>query len=67
MTIALSQTQSLKEMLALEEKRAALQGQLDAINQRLSALKDSIIAKARSLTRTPTEPAACNAAMMYSR
>ena len=26
MTIALSQTQSLKEMLALEEKRAALQG-----------------------------------------
>ena len=44
MTIALSQTQSLKEMLALEEKRAALQGQLDAINQRLSALKDSIVA-----------------------
>ena len=50
MIIALSQTQSLKEMLALEEKRAALQGQLDAINQRLSALKDFIIAGGSATT-----------------
>lgn len=44
MTIAHSRIQSLKEMLALEEKRASLQGQLDAINQRMSVLKDSVIA-----------------------
>ena len=42
MSLAHSHVQSLKEMLALEEKRAALLGQLDAIDQRMSALKNSI-------------------------
>lgn len=52
MTIAHSRIQSLKEMLALEEKRASLQGQLDAINQRMSALKDSVIAGGSSAAST---------------
>ena len=42
MSLANSRVQSLKEMLVLQEKRTALQGQLDAIDQRMSALKDSI-------------------------
>ena len=42
MSLPNSRVQSLKEMLALEEKRTALQGQLDAIEQRMSALKSSI-------------------------
>ena len=43
MSLANPSIHSLKEMLALEEKRTDLQGQLDAINQRMSALKDSIV------------------------
>ena len=42
MSLPNSRVQSLKEMLVLEEKRTALQGQLDAIDQRMSALKASI-------------------------
>ena len=34
--------QSLKELVVLEEKRAALHGQLDAIDQSISALKNSV-------------------------
>ncbi len=42
MSLANPSIQSLKEMLVLEEKRAALQEQLNAINQRMSALSNSI-------------------------
>ena len=42
MSPANSRIQSLKEMLALEEKRAVLLGQLNSIDQRMSALKDSV-------------------------
>lgn len=44
MSLTNSRVQSLKEMLVLVEKRAALLGQLDAIDQRMSALKDSVLA-----------------------
>lgn len=50
MSLTIPSIQSLKEMLVLEEKRADLQGQLDAINQRMSALKDSIF------TGSPVKP-----------
>ena len=36
--------QSLKQLLALEEKRTAIQGQLDAIDQSISSLKRSVFA-----------------------
>ena len=35
--------QSLKEMIALEEKRITLQGQLNVIEQRISALRNSVV------------------------
>ena len=42
MNPANSRIQSLKEMLSLEERRAGLQKDIDAIEQRMSALKDAI-------------------------
>ena len=42
MKLANPRIQSLKQLVALEEKRAAVQGQMDAINQSISALKNSL-------------------------
>ena len=44
MKLANPRIQSLKDLVALEENRAAVQGQLDAINQSISALKNSLSA-----------------------
>ena len=42
MKLANPRIQSLKQLVALEEKRAAVQGQLDAIDQSISTLKHSV-------------------------
>lgn len=39
----------LKQMMALEEKRATLQGELDSLLQKLSVLKDQLLGEASSV------------------
>ena len=57
MSPANSPIQSLREMLALEEKRTVLQGQLNAIDQRMSALKSSIFSGGQLSSPSMASPA----------
>lgn len=45
----------LKEMLVLEEKRVALQGELDSIAQQLSALKDRLLDESGDVATSATK------------
>jgi hypothetical protein len=43
----------LKQMMVLEEKRAALQGELDSIMQKMSILRDQLLDETESVAITP--------------
>ena len=43
MTPANPNIETLKELIALEERRAAIQGELTAVEQRISALRNSVV------------------------
>ncbi len=50
MTLANSRIETLKKLIALEEKRVTIQGDLDSIDRHISAVRDSIITGGNATT-----------------
>src|SRR5436190_388111 len=61
MTPANPNIETLKELIALEERRAGLQGELTAIEQRISALRNSVV------TGSPAKSASSSASPVRGR
>lgn len=60
-----SRIERIKQMMALEEKRAALQGELDSVMKQMSGLKDRLFEEAASVA-SPT-PKLANVAQRFSK